>query len=98
MKKQQMGTKQDELVYIPLNDTENYFYSTDLGITATLISIGFELVSLDTANSQKVVFIIKKQPNIDELINEYFSNQLMVPARSFFENVKMLKNRIYNSL
>jgi len=94
MKKQ----NKKELTYIPLDDTENYFYSTDLGITATLISIGYELVSLDTENSQKVVFIIKKQPNIDERINEYFSNQLMVPARSFFENVKMLKNRIYNSL
>jgi len=94
MKKQ----NKEELTYIPLDDTENYFYSTDLGITATLISIGYELVSLDTENSQKVVFIIKKQPDIDERMNEYFSGQLMVPARVLFENIKLLKSMICNSL
>jgi len=98
MKKQQMGQKQDELVYIPLNDTENYFYSTDLGLIASLISIGFQLISIDKEHPSKALFIIKKEYNIEERINEYFSGQLLVPARVLFENIKRLKSMIYISL
>jgi len=93
-----MGQKQDELVYIPLNDTENYFYSTDLGLIASLISIGFQLISIDKEHPSKALFIIKKEYNIEERINEYFSGQLLVPARVLFENIKRLKSMIYISL
>lgn len=98
MKKQQMGQKQDELVYIPLNDTENYFYSTDLGLIASLISIGFQLISIDKEHPSKALFIIKKEYNIEERINEYFSGQLMVPARVLFDKIKLLKSMIHNIL
>jgi len=98
MKKQQMGQKQDELIYIPLNDTENYFYSTDLGLVASLKSVNFELVSMDKENPNRALFIIKKEEDIEERINEYFSGQLMVPARVLFENIKLLKSMIHNSL
>lgn len=98
MKKQQIGQKQDELVYIPLNDTENYFYSTDLGLVASLISIDLQLVSIDKEQPNKAIFIVKKEFGIEDRISEYFSGQLMVPARVLFENMKLLKSIIYNSL
>lgn len=98
MRKQQIRQKQDDLVYIPLNDTENYFYSTDLGLVASLISIDLQLVSIDKEQPNKAMFIVKKESGIEERINEYFSGQLMVPARVLFENVKLLKSMIYNSL
>jgi hypothetical protein len=98
MKKQQMGQNQDELVYIPLNDTENYFYSTDLGLVASLMSIGLQLVSIDKENPSKTMFIVKKEFGIEDRIHEYFYGQLMVPARVLFENTKSLKSMIYNSL
>lgn len=98
MKKQQIGQKQDELVYIPLNDTENYFYSTDLGLVASLISIDLQLVSIDKEQPSKAVFIVKKELDIENRISEYFSGQLMVSARVLFENIKLLKSMIYNSL
>jgi hypothetical protein len=83
--------------YIPLNDNEHYFYSYDLGISAMLISVGFELISIDGQNPHKVLFIFKKKPDINNRVDEYFSDKVIVPARSFFENIKMLKNRIYNT-
>lgn len=88
----------EKLTYIPLNDTENYFYSTDLGLVASLISIDLQLVSIDKEQPNKAVFIVKKEADIEDRINEYFSGRLMVPARVLFENIKMLKSRIYNSL
>ncbi len=98
MNKKTKTYKDEGYKYIPLDDTGNYFYSWDLGISATLITLGFELISLDRQNPQKVLFIFKKKPDINNRVDEYFSDKVVVPARSFFENVKMLKNRIYNNL
>ncbi len=98
MTKKSKTSKNNGCQYISLNDPETYFYSYDLGIVASLISDGFELISIDKQNPQKVLFIVRRTPDLDDKLNAYFSDLLMVPARSFFENVKMLKNRIYNSL
>jgi len=98
MKQQPVEQKQDELVYIPLNDTENYFYSTDLGLVASLISIDLQLFSIDKEQPNKAVFIVKKEFGIEDRISEYFSGQLMVPARVLFENIRLLKSMIRNSL
>ncbi len=97
MKKQKTEQKQKELVYVPLNDKENCFYSTDLGLVASLISIGSQLISIDKEHPNKTIFIVKKEYGIEDRIGEYFSGQLLVPARVLFENIKLLKSMIYNN-
>ena len=79
-----------------LDDQNNYFYTYDLGCSAALISAGFELISLDKANPRRVQFIFCRKNNIEKVVNKYWTNQLNLQARSFFENIKMLKNRIYS--
>jgi len=77
-------------------DTDGYCFSYDLGLSATLVSTGCELVALDKTNPHKVQFIFKKTVDIDKKIEDYWSNNLLIPARSLFDNAKMLKNRIYS--
>lgn len=74
----------------------NYFYTYDLGCSAALTSVGFELVGLDKENPRKVRFMFAKKVGIDEAVGEYWSDKLQVNARTLFDNVKMLKNRIYS--
>ena len=79
--------------------SDNYtdFYSTfDLGCSAALVSSGFELVSLEKSNPKKAQFIFRRKPGIEKIVDEYWADRLMVKARSFFDNTKMLKNRIYS--
>jgi hypothetical protein len=38
-----------------------------------------------------------RTPELEQTAQEYFAGRLMLDARSFFENIKMLKNRIYSS-
>ncbi|MDD5626002.1 MAG: DUF5659 domain-containing protein [Patescibacteria group bacterium] len=90
--------RSEEYQYIPLDDHKSYFYTYDLGCSAALISVGFELISLDKQDPHKVLFIFKRKVGIDKAINDYFSNKLKVAARSLFDNIKMIKNRIYSSL
>ncbi len=86
----------EEYQYIPLDDHTNYFYTFDLGCSAALISAGFELVSLDKANPRKVQFIFRREIGIKKVVDDYWADRLEVKARTFFDNVKMLKNRIYS--
>ncbi len=72
------------------------FTTYDLGCSAALISAGYDLVFLDKSNSKKVRFIFPKKVGINEAVNEYWSDKLTVNARTLFDNVKMLKNRIYS--
>ena len=93
-KKLQKGQPEEQ--YIPLDDQTNYFYTFDLGCSAALISAGFELVSLDKANPRKVQFIFRREIGIKKVVDDYWADRLEVKARAFFDNVKMLKNRIYS--
>ena len=68
----------------------------DLSCAAALISTGFELVSLNKENPRKVQFIFDQEDSIKEVINDYWADKLLVNARTFFDNIKMLKNRIYS--
>lgn len=78
------------------NQKEN-FLTADLGCAAALISVGFELISLDRQNSRRVIFVFKKKVGADEVVSNYFLNRLKVDARNFFDTIKMLKNLIYNN-
>jgi hypothetical protein len=80
------------------NNQIDNFSTFDLGCSAALISVGFELLSLDKQNPRKVLFIFSKKVGIDQAVNDYFSGKLKVSARTLFDITKMLKNRIYSSL
>lgn len=79
--------------------SDNYaeFYLTyDLGCSSALVSSGFELISLEKSNPKKVQFIFRREAGIENVVDEYWADRLEVKARSFFDNTKMIKNRIYS--
>jgi len=79
--------------------SDNYtdFYLTyDLGCSSALVSSGFELVSLEKSNPKKVQFMFRRKTGIEKIVDEYWADRLEVKARSFFDNTKMIKNRIYS--
>lgn len=77
---------------------ENNFSTFDLGLAAALISVDFELVSLDKQkNPRKVLFVFKTKSDIGEKVDDYFSGKLKASARALFDNTKMLKNIIFSS-
>ena len=71
------------------------FQTFDLGLSAALISTGFELQDLDKFNPKKVQFNFLRTSDIDETVRDYFSDRLDINARTYFDNIKLLKNMIY---
>ena len=72
------------------------FTNYDLGVSAALLCLGYELLSVDKTNPRKALFVFKKQAGIEDIANRYFADRLEVKARSFFDHLKALKNKLYS--
>jgi len=78
------------------DDHTQYLHTFDLGAAASLATAGFKLVSLEKSNPQKVQLVFRRDVGIEKVVDDYWADRLEVKARTFFDNIKMLKNRIYS--
>lgn len=67
----------------------------DLGLAAALVSHGHEIRGTNRDTSGRAYFIFVQTTGLSRDINAYWANSLNVKARTFFDNTKMLKSRIY---
>jgi len=91
-----MGKKNEEREVVSLLDPAYVWTNYDLGVSAALLCAGFELLSLNRTKPRKVLFIFRKEENIDETANAYFADRLKLNARSYFDQLRALKNRLYS--
>jgi len=72
------------------------FLTYDLGLASSLISLGYTLYKIDRIESKRCQFIFDRDEHIDKMVNDFWDDKLILPARSLLENQKMLKNRLYS--
>ncbi len=70
-------------------------FSTHDMALASAISLFFFLDSIDKSNPSKVLFRFKKTPKLNKLIDDYWQGKLRVDPQSYFNQIKILKTRIY---
>lgn len=68
----------------------------DLGLAAALVSCGFELRTTNRDISGRFYFAFKQTEELMSAIDAYWSDTLNVRARTYNDNIKMLKSRIYS--
>ncbi|MEO5646500.1 MAG: DUF5659 domain-containing protein [Candidatus Paceibacterota bacterium] len=81
---------------IPLDDPSFVWTTYDLGVSAALLCADFELLTVQKSDPRKALFVFKKEAGIEEVANKYFSDKLEVKARSYFDHLKALKNKLYS--
>jgi len=94
--KNKKSSSSEEYRWIPLDDPSVVFTTYDLGVSTALLCADFELLSVDKADPRKALFIFKKEDGIEDVADRYFSDRLEVKARSFFDHLKALKNKLYS--
>lgn len=94
--KNKKSSTNEEWRYIPLDDPSVVFTTYDLGVSTALLCAGFQLLSVDKADPRKALFIFQKEDGIEDVADRYFSDRLEVKARSFFDHLKALKNKLYS--
>lgn len=67
----------------------------DLGLAAALVSCGFDLKVTNRDINGRFYFGFKQTEKLTRTIDAYWSNTLDVHARTYNDNIKMLKSRIY---
>lgn len=68
---------------------------TDIGLSATLITLGFPLQGVQRTNPHKIQFLFKRIGQLDQAIEAYWNNNLKVSPLEVLNNLKILKSRIH---
>ena len=75
----------------------DYYKTTDIALVSALCCYEYQIEEIDKQNPSKAIFLIKRDNLLDNLIQQYFTHQLRVDPASFFNFLKEIKTRIYNS-
>ena len=83
-----------------MNQNYNYdneiYSTTDLAL-ATTLSLFHPLSNIDKTNPHKAQFLFKRGENLDELIKKYWRGELRVDPQAYFNQLKVIKARLYSS-
>ena len=73
---------------------ENYYSTNDLSL-ATTISLWYPIEEIDRSNPRKAFFIFRKTPELEKLIDQYFRNEIKVSPQVYFNQLRVIKARLY---
>lgn len=73
---------------------DHSFRTGDLSLAATLLSLGFSLVSLDTTDPSRVIFEFSSDAKLNEVVSAFWKGSLVVEPKTFWNTQRELKARI----
>jgi len=73
---------------------DDYYTTSDLGLV-TALSIWYPIEVIDRTNPNKVEFLFKKEDGLNETIESFWKRQLKIDALSYFNQLKVVKARLY---
>lgn len=73
------------------------FQTQDLNLSAVLFAKGFNLESVIKNAGGKSTFCFSADAQINEIIQQYWNNTLLINPQELFHALKLLKNRIYSN-
>jgi len=77
--------------------SENFYFKTsELSLAATLVYFGFPLDHLEAIGSQqRLSFVFPRKEGIDNIIQDFWSDNASISPKRYFYILKELKSRIY---
>ena len=75
-----------------LTDT---YETTDINLATAIFTAGHSLVELNKTDPYKVGFLFANAPGLDFIVSDYWNGKLKLSARSYADNLRMMKNRLY---
>ena len=78
-----------------IEDQSNVFTTYDLGVSASLLTLGYKLKNLDRTN-RRALFVFEYKKGIEQSANKFYADELRVKARSYFDSLKALKSKLYS--
>lgn len=81
------------------NDNSNVFSTYDLALASALVSYGFTISGIEkTQYGGRSSFIFDRNEKLDQVIQAYWSDQLQVNPKAYFDVLKHIKTRLYSGV
>lgn len=77
-----------------ISKQENFYNTSDLAL-ATVISLFYPIKEVDKTNPRKALFLFCRDEKLDELVEEYWNGRLKVEPQQFFNQLRIVKARLY---
>lgn len=78
-----------------LQELNNDFYSTSDLSLATTLSLWCPIEEIEHANPRKAFFVFRRTPELEKLIDQYFRNEIKVSPQIYFNQLRVVKARLY---
>lgn len=79
-----------------MNITE-YYSTSDLALAAS-ISLFSPVEKIDSSDSKRIIFIFKQSQELDQLVDMYWRGEMKVDPQQYFNQLKVIKSRIYSRI
>lgn len=72
------------------------FSTHDLALASALATQGFSIADMERSEySRRVSFIFERTEGLDKAVEDYWSDNLKVNPKTYFDALKHIKTRIY---
>jgi hypothetical protein len=89
-----MNMNMKEIHLVPLNDTGNFFYTTDIQVAAILKVVGYKLVSIDKPKEQGT-FIFSREKGLEDVVEAFLNGHIEnVQPLAVLNELRALKSRL----
>lgn len=75
-------------------DINQFFESSDLALAAYLSAL-FPIESVDKSNPRKAIFLFKQTQELDKEVRAYWRGETRVEPRTYFDELRRIKSRLY---
>ena len=81
---------------MPMYDDTNFFFKTsDLALATALCVLGIAIEAMQQSDSERMNFIFAKSERVQDIVNRFWRGELLVEPQAYFNQLKVLKTRIY---
>lgn len=77
------------------NTVPQFYKTSDLGL-ATSLSLFFPVREIDRSGPRKVLFVFNLTDELNDFVNKYWRNEIVVEPQTFTNQIKNIKTRIYS--
>ena len=81
---------------MPMYDDANFFFKTsDLALATAISVLGIAIEAMQQSDGERMNFIFTKSEKLQDIVNRFWRGELLVEPQSYFNQLKVLKTRIY---
>ena len=77
------------------DDTQFFFRTSDLSLATAISVFGIAIEAMQQSDSERMFFIFTKSEKLTDIVNRFWRGELLVEPQAYFNQLKVLKTRIY---